>query len=114
MYVYVHNSHVWFLEQEDCGRLLNVDGDIRTKTPWTAQILLKSKRDSSYKYLVTGTVIGPTTVLTLLGKTYGAVSQTGWKYRIPLSKDTIVVAGLATNDLNDSDEFTQVVQVWMI
>jgi len=88
-----------------------VEDDIRSRAPWIAQIFTRSPNDSAYKYLVTGVILGPSTVLTLLGKTYGAPSRSGGYYKIPFPKDTIVVTGLSSNDLNDSDEFTQVTQV---
>jgi hypothetical protein len=91
--------------------VVEVEGDLRSSAPWTAEIYVRTKRDSAYKYVVTGTIVGPGTILTLLGKAYGAPSRNGGHYKVPFSQDAVVVAGLRSNNFEDRDEFTQVAQV---
>jgi len=85
----------------------------RTKAPWTAAIFLKGK--SGFQFLLGGTILSPTVVLSVLGGAYGTLPR-GAKGRYGLFKpETLRVgAGLLSGNIDHVDSNSQIAEVFFI
>ncbi|CAG7722185.1 unnamed protein product [Allacma fusca] len=98
---------------QNCGITEEILGDARTLSPWTVAIFARKNLRSPFRYFLTGTLGGPTTVMTTFGGSYGQPSykNSNRKYYIASPSHFLVVAGIRSTDLNDTDEFSQMANV---
>jgi hypothetical protein len=97
-------------DKQECGLVDEIPGEIRTKMPWTAGIFIRSSPRHPYQFLVAGSVIGPSTVITLFGGGYGA-PHSNRKYTLPQPENILVGTGLKSTILDNNDQNSQFSQV---
>ncbi|CAG7827094.1 unnamed protein product [Allacma fusca] len=98
-------------QSPECGLTEEFNGDVRTRVPWTAAIYFRKGTKSPFQYLVTGVVLGPTTVLTVFGGIYGVPFRGKSMYALPSPENSLVAVGLPSTDLNTRDKETQIAEV---
>ena len=103
---------VFFSLAADCGELEPIDDEPRTSVPWIVGIFLKSNTRSNFKFLVTGVVLGPTTVMTVAGGAYGSPSKGAKsRYSIGPLANFLIGAGLKSTNLTQRDKHSQFSEV---
>ncbi|CAG7718185.1 unnamed protein product, partial [Allacma fusca] len=103
------NESFQLAQSDDCGIRNEVPGDERTSAPWVAGIFARASSTRPFDFLVTGTIIDPITVLTVLGGVYGQPPAEGRKYSIPSAQNHKIAVGLKSTDLNEADEHSKIV-----
>ena len=97
-----------------CQSTSEIPSDIRTRIPWTTAIYFKPTQNSKFRYLITGTIVGPSTVLTVFRGGYGmAPNPNSKKFEIFPPESLLVGGGLLSTNLNTIDEFAQLKEVWL-
>ncbi|CAG7824101.1 unnamed protein product [Allacma fusca] len=100
-------SSLRLAQSTDCGRLDEIPGDLRTKVPWTASIFIRVQ-NGEYKFWLHGVILGPTTVLSVAGGSFGEplTSKQG-KYKIPNPKKIRIGAALTSSNTEEQDSHAQ-------
>ena len=90
----------------DCGKLRKIDGDIRTTIPWVATVFVQKSPLESYNFVATGTILSPSTVLTIFPGPYGNST-----YPFLPRESIFVIGGTNTSLPTLIDHHTQLRQV---
>ncbi|CAG7702508.1 unnamed protein product [Allacma fusca] len=103
----------FYPNENNCGITEEISEDARTLSPWTVAIFIRKNVRSPFRYFLTGTLVGTTTVMTIFGGSYGQPSykKKSRRYHIPPPSNFLLVAGIPSTDLNDMDEFSQMAEV---
>jgi len=81
--------------------------------PWNVGIFHRSIQDFNYTFHATGTIIGPTTILTVFtgGQDKLPKKINGKHSSVQNFEGTIAAAGLKSGSFEDGDEYTQISEV---